>query len=190
MLQDIVNAAIVFLVIMDPFSSIPVFMSLTRAFSAEQRARAADEAAVVALIPVIAFAAFGNAVLSFMGISMSSFKIAGGVVLGILGIQLVLGTQEKTKRVGDYKSAAVIVAVPLITGPAVITSAVLFSNQLGVVATVLAALCALTVVWLALRASNYLHKLLGDEGIAVASKLMGLLLAAIAVEMIRSGLVG
>ncbi|MEW5955621.1 MAG: MarC family protein, partial [Candidatus Micrarchaeota archaeon] len=126
LLQDIVNAAIVFLVIMDPFSTLPVFMSITQRFSAEQKAMAANEAAVVALIPIIAFAAFGAAILSFMGISMSSFKVAGGMVLGILGLQLVLGTSKEEKSAGDYKSAAVIVAVPLITGPAVITSTVLF----------------------------------------------------------------
>lgn len=190
MFQELLNAAIVFLAIMDPFSSLPVFLSITRKFSAEQKAGAANQAAVVALIPVIAFAAFGAAILSFMGISMSSFKVAGGVVLGLLGLQLVLAPKSEETDSNDYKTAAVIVAVPLITGPAVITSAVLFSSQIGVLETVAAAVMALAVVWAVLRSSNVFNKLLGEQGIAVASKLMGLLLVAMAVEMIRKGLLG
>jgi len=190
LIQEIINAAIVFLVIMDPFSSMPVFISITRNFSAKQKARAANEAALVAAIPIIAFAVFGTVILSFMGVSLASFKVAGGLVLGILGLQLVLGTAHSEKKALDYKSAAVIVAVPLITGPAVITSTVLFTSQIGALPTLVAAAAALLAVWAALRASNYFSRLLGASGIAVASKLMGLLLVAIAVELIKSGLVG
>ncbi|MGB9577048.1 MAG: MarC family protein [Candidatus Micrarchaeia archaeon] len=190
MIEKIVESFIVFLVIMDPFSSLPVFLALTRKFKLSERKRAADKAVLVAALPIIVFALTGTTILSLLGISLPAFRIAGGIVLALMGIQLVLSISVHQEKVRDGSAAGVIIGVPLITGPAVITSTIIFSQQVGVLATIAAAALALAVVWGVLRSANFFARLLGSQGMQVLTRIMGLLLTAIAVSMIQKGIVG
>ncbi|HLC48538.1 MAG TPA: MarC family protein, partial [Candidatus Norongarragalinales archaeon] len=119
--EPFLQAFVLLFAIMDPFASIPVFLSLTAKFKSEDRMRAANQALIVATGVVLLFLFFGNTILRYFGISIPDFKIAGGAVLLILGAQLVFGWEKKEKPSKNYHIAATIIGVPLITGPGVIT---------------------------------------------------------------------
>jgi len=190
MIAELVNAFIVFLVIMDPFSSLPTFLSLTKNMKNSARANAAKKAILVAALPIIFFTITGTWILDLLSISITSFKIAGGIVLALLGLELVMGFSFSKEKRNDALSAAVVIGIPLITGPAVITTSILFSKQIGILQTILPAMAALAVVWTILRASNIISRFLGKQGIEIVSRIMGLLLVAIGISFIQHGILG
>lgn len=189
-LASFLKAFTLIFAIMDPFASIPVFMTLTKKFKSEDKVRAANQALMVAAAVIVVFLFFGTNILQLFGITLRDFKIAGGAVLGILGIQIVLGLGTEEKKTKDYHVAATIIGVPLITGPGVITSTIVLSASEGWLITLIAAAAALFLNWLMLRYSGKLHGLIGENFIEIFSKIMGLLLIAVAVGFIRSGLGG
>lgn len=188
-LTSFISAFSLIFAIIDPFASIPMFLTLTKGHTDSERVNSADNAIIVAAIIALAFLFFGSALLSFFGVSIDSFKIFGGLVLALLAIETVLGitfgSQSKAK---DVQVASVIIASPMLTGPGVITSMVVLSAQYGLGITFAATICALAVSWVILRNSPILARLVGNNAIEIASKVMGLLLGAVGVEFIRAGL--
>ncbi|MBI5224661.1 MarC family protein [Candidatus Micrarchaeota archaeon] len=187
-LSSFISSFALLFAIMDPFASIPVFLSLTGKFSAENKMKAANQALIVASVVVAIFLFFGSPILQLFGISLSDFKIAGGGVLLILGAQLVFGWEKKEKATKDYQVAATIIGVPLITGPGVITSVIVLTATEGLFVTFLAAAASLFANWVILRNSYRLLSFFGGNSIEILSKVMGLLLIAVAVGFIRAGL--
>jgi multiple antibiotic resistance protein len=171
---------------MGPFASIPVFLSVTKGMKEGQRARAISYAVGIAAIVLFTFLFFGQAILSVFMIDFQSLKIAGGIVLSILGIELVLGfslTREKYR----YSPAIVLLGTPLLTGPGVIVTTVIFVQEYGHVITMIAALAALLLSWITLWCSRYFVKALGKHGVEITSRVTGILLVAVAVEFIVAG---
>jgi len=184
--MDFLQVFIILFIIMDPFSSFPVFISLTKKFSKKERVKSANKAVLVAGIVAFVFIAIGNSILDFMNISLKSFIVVGGIVLFLLGLEMILGFKISKEKAKDYNVAAVIIATPLITGPGVITSVIIFTNTLGIVLTSAALFLSLFLIWLILRASNYIEKVLGKEVIDIVSKVIGILIAAKGIEFILS----
>lgn len=181
------QAAVALFVIMDPFASLPVFIALTRKASAEQKSEAANVATLVAGGVLIAFTLAGPPFLALIGVTMESFMIGGGIMLLLIAASMVLGfsyEQTENQRVG---AAAVLIGVPLITGPGAMTTATIMAANYGL-DTVLAAI-VITVIasWLVLKTASPIYKKIGDNGAEVMSRIGGLILAAIAVEFIRTG---
>lgn len=177
--------------IIDPFASVPIFLILTKKFTDEERQKSADNAIMVAGGLAIAFIIFGLSILGIFGITLESFKIFGGVVLGLLAVETVLGISfGKKHEVNDINVASVIIGTPLLTGPGVITSVIVLSTQFGTSIVLTATVCALGISWLIIRNSGILVKILGQNTIDVAAKVMGLLLGALGVQFIRAGLLG
>ncbi len=177
-------------VVMDPFSSIPVFITMTRKFSDSQRAKCVTEAALVAGILVFAFLFFGTSLLGIMGISVRSFQIAGGIILGLLGLQLVLGFAIGKETGAETSSVALVIATPLLTGPGVLTATIILAAREGLLVTGAAALASLALSWTLIRYAFPFKRALGksgDEFVRVLSKIMGLLVVALAIEFIRQG---
>lgn len=186
MLEEVVKSALSLFVIMGPFASIPVFLSVTKGMKEGQRARAISYAVGIAAIVLFTFLFFGQAILSVFMIDFQSLKIAGGIVLSILGIELVLGfslTREKYR----YSPAIVLLGTPLLTGPGVIVTTVIFVQEYGHVITMIAALAALLLSWITLWCSRYFVKALGKHGVEITSRVTGILLVAVAVEFIVAG---
>lgn len=176
-------------VIMDPFISIPAFISVTRKFSPEEKRSAAWKAIIVAAIPIIIFSFAGMALFDFLSITISDFMIAGGIILLLLGIELVLHLNfSKKEDVTDRSAAAIVIGVPLITGPGVITITILSVVKYGALLTVVAGLASLLVIYILLRQSSWLQKKLGKDTLEIISRLMGLLLTAIAINFITKGI--
>ncbi|MDP3742011.1 MAG: MarC family protein [Candidatus Micrarchaeota archaeon] len=190
LLDAILKAFIPLFAIMDPFISVPVFLSLTRKDTQEKKNLIAAEAVGIAAFLLFVFLIFGQGLLSALGISIASMQIAGGILLGIMGLELVLGIsfpreKDKIKRVPP---AALIIGTPLITGPGVITTAILLAGEYGALTTAIAAVLALSLSWLVLRYSHLVTKLIGETGSELLSRIMGLLLVAVAAEFALTGL--
>jgi multiple antibiotic resistance protein len=187
MLEEILKSALSLFVIMGPFSSIPVFLSVTKGMDAEGRARATSLAVGIAGAVLFAFLFFGQAILSAFMVDFPSLKIAGGVVLSILGVELVLGLSFARGRY-RYSPGVVLIGTPMLTGPGVIVTTVVFVREYGHLATAIAALVALAMSWAILWFSRFLVRALGEIGVEIVSRVTGILLVAVAVEFVVTGI--
>ena len=192
MYQELLKAFITLFVIMEPFGSVPIFIAMTSKMSLKQKVKNVNNALIVAAALLFLFLLFGVQVFNFFRISISSFEIAGGIVLLLIGIIYVLGLKIKTEkeRIGKDSVAAIPIGTPLLTGPGVITSTVILVDSYGMLITAIAAAITLALSWLVLRYSGFIYRMLGEHGSQILSRIMGLILAAIAVEFIRIGIVG
>lgn len=186
MIEEIFRASISLFIIMSPFSSIPVFLSVTR--NIEKKLKPASQAIGVAATTLFIFLFLGREIMTVFNISFFSLKIAGGVVLTILGIELILGTSFIKVEGGDYSPAISLIGTPLLTGPGVIVSTMIFTQEYGYVVTIIAAAASLTASWLTLLCSEYIEKVIGDFWRETISRVTGFILVAVAVEFIVSGI--
>jgi len=182
------------LVIMDPLGNIPIFLSLTADEPPAVRRRWAFQAVAVAAGVILVFALFGQQILSLLGISLPALQIAGGLLLVLIALELLRPTAEEVaaEAARGRNVALVPLGTPLLAGPGAIAATMLYMRQaddVGSALSVVAALLAvLAVVYLVLRYSVLLGRLLKDNGIHLISRVMGLLLAAIAVQLVASGI--
>lgn len=183
----LLRAFVELFVIIDVVGTLPIFLSLTRDFSPEERRRSANVALAVAGGLMLVFLAAGDGVLELLNVELSSFRIAGGVILGILGLQLVLGKPDET-RAATSGSAAMIIGTPLLTGPGTISTIILLTEAHGRLVVLAAAAGNLVVAWAALLAAGSIARVLGPNMIQLLSRVMGLLLLAIAVQYVRDGI--
>lgn len=184
--KDFTYAFIPIFVAMDIGGLIPVFLSLTKNLSDVERRRVSVEALFTAFAISVFFVAVGRWIFRLIGISVSDFEIAGGVVLMVLAIVEMLRLGKEilpSAHVGP-----VPLGTPMIVGPAVLTSLIILIPLYGYVLS-LGALCAnLILVGIAFRQSQRLVKWLGEDGLRATSQVISLFLAAIAVSMIRRGI--
>lgn len=179
------HAFVTLLVIMDPFGGLPVFMTLTRDYSNARTKKSAHRAARVSLILLTVFVFIGEGILNFFGISIFSFQVGGGLILLILGLLYVLDISLGGDK--DYSKDIVIpMATPLIAGPGAITAIIILVAQYGFWMPLLGMLINLLIFWLAMYYAPYIKKVIGEQGLEIMSRLMGLLLVALAIEMIYS----
>ena len=202
----LISAFVTLLVIIDPFGLTPVFVALTHGMSARARRAIAIRACAVAAGLLTLFAAFGETVLGFVGISMAAFRIAGGVLLFLTAMDMLFERRTK-RREGQAKDEAkdeagdederpdpsvFPLAIPLVAGPGSIASVILLSGQQPgleglamVIGVMLAVMCLVLAMFLV---SGVLERLLGKTMINVVTRLLGMLLAALAVQFILDGL--
>ena len=180
-------------VIMDPVASIPAFLSLTKKFSPRDMKWTAEQSVLIAGAIAIGFLFIGPLLLSLIGITLQDFRVAGGLVLGILALQMVLGISFKEAKEhgnADRSAIATLIATPMLTGPGLMSSAVLLSQTYGYLTVVVGLVPALIGSWLMLENASYAKKMLGDQTLEIISRLMGMLLLALAVAFIKTGLAG
>ena len=125
-----------------------------------------------------------------MGISISSFRIAGGIILLLMSLEFVLGIDLRGKSAERYDVAIIPLATPLITGPGVLVTVMLLVIRVGYIMTILVSCFCLLITWIILREGFLINKLIGKQGTDIMTRIMGLLLAGLAVEFIRVGLKG
>jgi multiple antibiotic resistance protein len=171
--------------IFDPFASLPIFISMTKNADDKEKLRSANRAIIVAAILFIIFTLIGTNLLGVFGISIDAFRIAGGLVLILMALEIIFGFSFTSK--GETDVAWVIIATPILTGPGVITTSILLVAAVGVWATLLAGVIALVITWGLLRNSIYIVRKVGPNVIEIFSKIIGLLIAAMAVEYILKG---
>ena len=143
-------------------------------------------ASVTLSIFLFMFIFIGSPLMSLFGVTMESFRVAGGVILILMGAELVFGL--KMSKMSEEKDAPwIIVATPIMTGPGVITAAILFTQEYGYAEVILAGLVALIATWALLRLSPSIVRLVGVNALSITSKIVGLLLAALGVEYMFQG---
>jgi multiple antibiotic resistance protein len=180
------------LVVMDPPGNVPVFLALTRELHEAERRRAAAQATVVAAGVVYAFALFGQELLRLLGISVAALEVSGGLLLTLVALQLLdpTGSERRPLR-GGPNVALVPLGTPLLAGPGAIAATMIYvrrAHGAGEVAGVLLALLAvLVLVYVALRFAAGVSRVLRDNGIELVSRIVALLLAAIAVQLAATG---
>ncbi|HJK78966.1 MarC family protein [Methanocorpusculum vombati] len=207
-LTSIVSAAITLFIILDPLLSTSMFIDLTRSLSGKEVLKQAGIATAVAGALMLVFLVFNDIIFSILNIELESFKVAGGIILFILGLQIVLGLEIGGKAAHEARAeqardgvellpgtvrksmAGVIIGTPIMCGPGTITTVMIIGSQYGILITAAAIVLALLIIWILLVFSSRITALLGETVIVILSKIVGLLLTAIAVHTIWSGVVG
>lgn len=178
-------------VIMDPPGTVPIFLGLTSAMSRVQRNRAARQAVAVAFGVVVAFALFGQSLLSYMHVSLPALQASGGLLLLLVAMELLTGKMEEPQPSGNtnVNVALVPLGTPLLAGPGAIVATMVFVTQsdgsaADWVAIALGVLAVHLCLYLAMRFANVIHRVLGESGTILVTRIAGLLLAAIAVQLV------
>jgi multiple antibiotic resistance protein len=178
------------LVIMNPPGAVPIFLGLTAALTHKQRIVAARRASLVALGVIAAFALFGQQILTYLHISLPALQGAGGLLLLLVALQLLLGQESGVSSDAGVNVALVPLGTPLLAGPGAIVATMLAVQEAegvgGFLAVAVGLLAAILVVWLFLRYAGQVHRLLRDSGTMLVTRIAGLLLSAIAVQMIAN----
>ncbi len=195
------RAFLTLFVVVDPIGIAPVFIGLAGGRPPEERGRIARNAVGVAGLVLLAFALFGSWLFERLGISMDAFRIAGGVLLFRIAVGMVLAAHERETREEEEESRArqdvsvFPLAIPLIAGPGALASVMILVAQAGAdlrrqaVVVAMGAL-VLFLTWLALRLSGALGRLLRRTGVNVVTRVLGVLLAALAVQYVADGVRG
>jgi MarC family membrane protein len=189
--HNFASALILLLLVLDPLGSLPVFIPIMRGVAAERRRRVALREVLIAFAVLAMFMIAGESFLSLMRLSERSLEVAGGVILLIIAIRMIFGSEGGPYGVPDGREPFIFpLAVPLLAGPsAMATVLLLASRQPERMGTWIGALaCAMGVSGAVLLLCDRIRRWIGDSMVAALEKLMGLVLTAIAVEMILAGL--
>lgn len=186
-MDGLLKAFITLFVVMDPIGNLSIFTSLTKGMPLVEIKKNVNRSMLVAGTLLFIFLFLGIQIFDFFNISINSFMIAGGIILLIFSIFLVFGISGKFIKSHDH-DLAVPIGTPLLTGPGTITTIVILAADNGPHIAVAAALLALAATWTILMNSNKLYKVLGDHWTNIISRVMGIILAAIAVEFIKKGI--
>ena len=186
-LGQILRAAIALFIIIDPIGLIPVFMAVTHDATSHERRAILNQAVFVAFVLMLLFAFTGTGILTLFGISISDFKIAGGLLLLVIALRII-NEAHYGIAAGNGRPGVVPLAVPLLMGPGAITTTIVLIGTSGLWITVSAVVIVFALSYVIFRYVGYLYIILGKTGSDVFAKIMGMLLAAIAVQFIRQGL--
>ena len=180
------QGALALWIVMDPLGQVPIFVALTREQTPAERRRVLFLAWVVALIILIAFVLGGHWVLRVFGIEMADFEIAGGALLFVIALRMVLRGHPGDSE--DRTSGIIPIACPLLVGPGAITTTLVLLGVHGLWITLGAVLLAFAATWPVLRFTGVLYRLLGHTGSHVVARIMGIIIAALGVMYVRKGI--
>ena len=188
--------------IVNPIGSVPIFISATDGWNRQQKLRTANVVALTVFLVLAASALFGEGILAFFSITIPSFQVGGGILILLIAINMLHAKQSHSKQTPEEAKtmeerdviAIVPLSIPLLAGPGAISSMIIaaqdsptFGAQLSLLMPILV---VAILVWLSLQLSSYIAGKLGTIGINIVTRLMGLILAAMAVEFIAHGMSG
>ncbi len=194
---DLVATFIVFFAVIDPIGTVPVYIAVTRGMDAEARPRIALLAVAIAAGVLLFFVVAGEVLLTAMGIPLAAFQLAGGIILFLFAMSMIFGNskpEEELQMVRNHEETAVYpLAVPSIAGPGAILAAVLMTENARVsfvdqILVTMMMLAVLAVQAILLLGANTIHRLIGDAGASVVSRIMGMILAAVATVHVVAGI--
>ena len=186
------------LFIVDPIAVVPTYLVITQSQTADQRRGTARRACIAAAVLLVTFAAAGRGIFSLFGITMPAFRIAGGLILWVVAMDMLHGvrrTQESETEITEGTSkedvALTPLAMPMLAGPGAISTTMVLSGQASSmaqkVAIYLAIVITMAIAWVVLRVGDRVVLRMGETGIRVMTRIMGLLLAAIAMQFVITG---
>lgn len=187
-----------FFTLINPLSTMPIFMTMTADLNQGQRTTIAKNASVIAFLTIVLFAFLGQLLFSFFGISVNSFRVVGGIIFFLMGMDMLQARLGKVKmkdsEIKNYASDITVtpLAIPMICGPGALTNAIVLMEDAHTIAHKLIMISAVLVVMLLtfiiFYSSSKIIKLMGQTGLNVMMRLMGLIVMVIAVEFFFSGL--
>lgn len=185
---DLLRSVIALFVVIDPLGTIPLFIAITQKKSKEERNNISRTAVITAGILLILFAVAGTQILSIFGITISSFMIAGGILLFIISVELLThGGWRFGDNISD-DSGVVPLAFPLLAGPGAIASVILSFQTSGLIITMLSILIVIGLTYLIYYMTDPIYRILGRRGSLIITRVFAILVAAIAVQYIVNGL--
>jgi multiple antibiotic resistance protein len=184
--NDLLRSAVSLFIVMDPIGLVPLMVSLTSNLSKEQSKKVVRSTIYTAASLLLAFALAGHQILQLFGVSIESFSIAGGLLLLLLSFELLLKGWEL--RGNAIEVGAVPLAFPLLVGPGAITTTIITLERYGIVVALLSVSIAIMLTLIVFNFMHMLNRLLGQLGSLIVSRVMAILIAAIAIEFIISGI--
>jgi multiple antibiotic resistance protein len=184
---NLAKAALVLFIIVDPFGNIPIFMGLTQNMSKDQKRKVFNTATLVGFILLLVFAFTGQEIFNIFGVSIYSFEIAGGILLLIIAIKILVSGSISETAESPESIGAVPIAMPLLVGPGAITTTIFNLQTYDIYIAALSVLIVLILTWIILRYIENIYRFLGKTGAIVIARVMALLIAAIAVQYILVG---
>jgi multiple antibiotic resistance protein len=175
-------------IILDPLLSVPVFAAMTKGQPSAEIHKQAFIAVAVAGGLMYVFLVFNTAIFTGLGLNFPAFQIAGGIILFLLGLQEALGIELGHSRGHATSAAGVVIGTPLLCGPGTITTVMLLSKDYGLLIPFIAITLSLLATWLILYYAEGIQRILGAVVTDIMGKVLGMLVAAIAVRIIASGI--
>ena len=176
-------------VILDPLLSVPIFTAMTKGQTTSEINRQALIAVAVAGFLMYVFLFFNFLIFDVLRISLPSFQVAGGILLFILGMQMSLGIDIGKVKDTSKSVAGVVIGTPLLCGPGAITTVLLLSKDYGILIPAIAIGLSLLATFIVLKYSSFIQKVLGETVTDIMAKVLGMLVAAIAVKIIADGVI-
>lgn len=189
LLEKFLSAFISFFVTMDPIGMVAIYIGMTHGIETNRIRKVRLEAIFTAAAVVILFLVLGKLIFKTLGISVGDFRIAGGLILFVLAARDLISTDDEARKFNE-NIGIVPLGVPLIAGPATITTALLLIDSAGVLATLSGLFINLFLIFLGFSFSAQIKSKMGMRGLNAFSKIISLLLAALAINMIRRGIEG
>lgn len=183
--------------VIDPVGSVPVYLEATKEFDRVHKRKIAIRASIIAFLILLFFIVIGQLILEAMSVSLDAFQISGGVILFLFALTMIFGDGkpgEEKSKITDYKHVTIFpVAIPSIASPGAIMAVVLLTDNhvytiKEQITTTFIVLVVIAITCMILLVANRVQKHIGDYGITVISKIMGLILASYAVQSILSGI--
>lgn len=192
LLKPYILAFIPVFVAVDAIANIPIFISLTENYSRRQKNKIIRDAVTTAASVEVIFISIGKWIFSLIGVTVPDFQVAGGILLFIISARLLLPSAQKSVLTSSHDRDIGVfpLGTPLITGPAVLTTALMMVNSFGIMAALVSLILNMFIVWVSLARADLIIKIIGPSGTRAFSKIMYILLAAIAVMMVRHGIKG
>jgi multiple antibiotic resistance protein len=182
------SAFVTLFVIMDPVGTVPIFLSLTGGYKPPQVRRAARQSVLVSLLVISTFAFFGQSILDYLHVSLPALQCAGGLLLLLVALELLTGKSDEPTAAGNANVALVPLGTPLLAGPGAIVATMVFSKRVhdfaDFTALGLAVIAVHVCLWLVMTFSIPILRLLRESGILLVTRIAGLLLSAIAVQLV------
>ena len=188
------SALVTLLVIMDPPGVVPIFLALAGKKPPREKSRLALQATATSFGVIVVFALLGEQVLSYLKITLPALQGAGGLLLLLVALELLTGRGQDPNLEKDVNVALVPLGTPLLAGPGAIVATILFARQADAfnqyLALALAVILVHAFIWLSMRYSVGILRLIGTSGVTIVARIAGLLLAAIGVQLIADSIVG
>ncbi|MGD0644968.1 MAG: MarC family protein [Candidatus Bathyarchaeia archaeon] len=182
------RAILVLFIIVDPFGDIPIFIGLTEKMTEGEKRKVFNTATAVGLVLLLVFSFTGQEIFSIFGISIYSFEVAGGILLLVISIRILISGTLHQDEESPESLGAVPIAMPLLVGPGAITTTILNLQLYGVVTAAGAAVVVVFITWIILRFMGSIYRVLGKTGSLVIARVVALLIAAIATQYILIGI--
>ena len=187
-LTDLIRSTIALFVVIDPIGSVPIFIALTHKMESGERSSITKTAIITAAGLLFVFAVAGTQILSIFSITISSFMVAGGILLFIVSIELLTHGEWRFVGTGTQGESGVVpLAFPLLAGPGAITAVIISFQTAGLIVTALSISIVIGVTYVVLRHIDKIYRLIGRRGSIIVTRVFAVLVAAIAVQFVVDG---